>query len=170
MTIVDRLPGTADVVIRPLHDGQGDADAILALVDRCSPATLYRRFHGVARGPRAVELLLSGSGDDSFCAWRGDDCVGIGGLALGAGGDCGGEGPSGHLGVLIEDRWQRMGVGSALMAALVVRAREKGLPRLVADIQAENDFLRPLLGRIGPTSTSFGYGGLTVCIGLAAAA
>src|SRR3954447_14472566 len=106
MTDVDRLPTTAGIVIRQLAPPDADAKAIRAMVERCSPATLYRRFHGVARGARAVDLLVSASAGDGFAAWRGNDCSGVGGLALGAGGDCGGEGPSGHLGVLIEDGWQ----------------------------------------------------------------
>src|SRR4051794_31189917 len=102
MTTVDHATTISEIVIRPL-DPEGDAAALLAMVQRCSPATLYRRFHGVTRGARATQLLLSGSGNDSFAAWWGDECVGVGGLALGVCGDCGDgdgdgddDGPPGH--------------------------------------------------------------------------
>src|SRR4051794_8350850 len=156
--------GPVEIVVRRLVPG--DVDAVAAMIERCSPATLYRRFHGVTRPSRAAPLLMAGAGRDSFGAWIGDDCVAVGGLVPGRPDDC--NSPSGHIGVLVEDAWQRKGVGSALVAALVVRAREQGLAGIVADIQAESEFLRPMLGRIGPTATSFEYGGYTICVDLAA--
>jgi GNAT superfamily N-acetyltransferase len=153
-----------EIVISPLVPR--DVDAVAAMIGRCSPATLYRRFHGVTRPSRAAPLLMAGAGKDSFGAWYGDECVAVGGLVPGKADDC--NSPSGHIGVLVEDAWQRKGVGSALVAALVVRARQQGLAGIVADIQTESEFLRPMLGRIGPMSTSFGYGGYTICVNLAA--
>jgi GNAT superfamily N-acetyltransferase len=39
-----------------------------------------------------------------------------------------------ELGVLVEDAWQRRGLGAALVDALVRRARERGVVRLVASV------------------------------------
>ncbi len=68
--------------------------------------------------------------------------------------------------MLIEDAWQRRGAGSALVAAVVGRARELGLPGLVADVLADNYFVLPWLARTGAIRTTFAYSGYRVLVGL----
>ena len=84
-----------------------------------------------------------------------DGCIGLASLAVDGDG-------SAHIGVLVEDRWQRQGAGSALTGALVDRARDRQLPSLVADVLADDQFIVPLLARISPITTSFVYGGYRV--------
>ena len=139
-----------------------DAEAVLAMLGRCSPDTLYRRFHGVTDGHAHVARVLANiPGQDAYVAWSGGRCVGLASMAIDDDG-------STHIGVLVEDRWQRRGAGSALTATLVARARQLGVGSLVADVLADNRFIVPLLGRIGPITASFDSGGATVRLGLEA--
>ncbi|HSS10369.1 MAG TPA: GNAT family N-acetyltransferase, partial [Acidimicrobiales bacterium] len=139
---------------------RGDAEAVLAMLGRCSPATLYHRFHGVTDGlSHATQVLAGATGQDAYGAWSADSCVGLACLAVSSDG-------SADIGVLVEDGWKRRGVGSALVLALVGRARERQLTSLVADVLADDQYILPLLARIGPVATSLAYGGYTVRVGL----
>ena len=136
-----------------------DSEALLAMVGRCSAMTLYRRFHGVTDGVSyAQQVLADAAGHDSYAAWRGDRCVGLGDLHV--------RDDTAEIGVLAEDGWQRRGVGTALVVALARRARERRSPFLRADLLAENHFALRALARVGPTRTSLAYGGYTALIDL----
>jgi GNAT superfamily N-acetyltransferase len=137
-----------------------DGDQVLAMLSRCSSWTLYRRFHGVTDGMAyARQLLTAGRGQDSYGAWVGGRCVGL--ASLHAGDD-----NSAEIGVLVEDAWQRRGVGSALTAALVSRARERRLTGLRAEVLSDNHFVLPLLARIGPADSSVSWGSHSVRVRL----
>jgi GNAT superfamily N-acetyltransferase len=154
------LPGsTFSDRVRVASLEYSDSEALLAMLARCSPTTLYRRFHGVTDGVPYARQVLSGSADqDSFAAWIGDRCVGLGNLRLLDG--------STELGVLVEDAWQRRGIGSALLVALVRRARESRSPSLQADVLADNDFAPAVLARVGPTRISLAQGTYSVVVDL----
>ncbi len=53
--------------------------------------------------------------------------------------------------IVVVDEWQRRGVGSALIAALVQRARNEGIVRFEAPVLASNGAAIRLFERIGPT-------------------
>jgi GNAT superfamily N-acetyltransferase len=140
--------------------GPGDAQAVIAMLGRCSPATRYHRFHGVTDGRSHVTQLLAEIPDHgAYGAWIGGSCVGLASLAVDSR-------RSAQIGLLVEDRWQRCGAGSALMAALVARARHLRLRVLEADVLADDRFLLGLLARIGPITVAFGYGGYSVAVDL----
>jgi RimJ/RimL family protein N-acetyltransferase len=65
-----------------------------------------------------------------------------------------------EVAVGVGDRWMRIGLGTALMNALVRRAREAGVGRITAVIQAENTAAKRLLTKVaGPAvSRSAGWG------------
>ena len=135
------------------------AAALLAMVGRCSAMSLYRRFHGVTDGVAYTEQVLAGAArGDSYVAWRGDRCVGLGNLHV-----CD---DTAEIGVLVEDDWQRRGVGTALLIALVRRVRERGSHFLSADVLAENHFVLQGLASIGPMRTALAYGSYTVLVDL----
>jgi GNAT superfamily N-acetyltransferase len=139
---------------------RGDANALVATLGRCSATTRYHRFHGITDGvPHVTQMLVDTAGQDAVGAWCADKCVGFASLAVDGDG-------STHIGVLVEDEWQRQGVGSALMAALLHRARQRRLPSLIADVLAEDLFILPLLARIGPITTSSARGSHTVRLNL----
>jgi GNAT superfamily N-acetyltransferase len=138
----------------------GDGEAVMAMLGRCSSTTLYHRFHGVTDGVAHVtQVLTEIPGQDAFGAWCADRCVGLASLALDSDG-------STHIGVLVEDDWQRQRVGSALVAAVLHRARQRKVASLVADVLADDAFILPLLARIGPTTTSCDCGSFTVRLGV----
>jgi GNAT superfamily N-acetyltransferase len=132
--------------------------AVLAMVGRCSPEATYRRFHGVVDAVAQVTAQLAGDRHESFVATVAGRCVGLATLAT--------DGASAHIGVLVEDAYQRCGVGAALACAVVARARKLGVATLNADVLAESRGLLPALTRIGPACTSIERGGYRVEIAL----
>lgn len=137
-----------------------DLAAVLAMMERCSPRTLFHRFHGVSDGrPHMTALLQHPPGDEVLAAWDGSACVGLAMLGRDAAGTV-------HLGVLVEDAWQRHGVGARLVADLLRRARRNGVRRVHADVLGEDAFIVTALRRVGPLSVSIESGTLSVEIDL----
>jgi GNAT superfamily N-acetyltransferase len=138
----------------------GDGEAAIAMLGRCSGTTLRRRFHGVTDGVRYVTSLI-GSDNPAvgYGAWIDGQCVGIASLHLS-------ERASAEMAVLVEDAWQRRGIGTALVAALATGARQRGLATLIANIHAEDDFLVAALARLGRTRTTCTWGVCTTCVDL----
>jgi RimJ/RimL family protein N-acetyltransferase len=60
-----------------------------------------------------------------------------------------GELPTAEAAFVVADAWQHHGVGSALFTRLVVRARELGVERLVAETLAENRAMRAVFRHAG---------------------
>jgi RimJ/RimL family protein N-acetyltransferase len=60
----------------------------------------------------------------------------------------------------VGDRWMRIGLGTALLSALVLRAREEGITRITGLIHGENTGIKRLVERVaGPYETrSAGWG------------
>jgi GNAT superfamily N-acetyltransferase len=116
----------ADLVLR--QGRPGDADAVFALHDRCSMTTLFQRYHtGVGTVPRRwLHKLLVPPRGLSLLAVQGREVVGLGQLIATAGGE------SAEVSLLVEDSWQRNGLGTALMARLAVLARARGHRELTA--------------------------------------
>jgi GNAT superfamily N-acetyltransferase len=138
-----------------------DSGALIGLLARCSPTALYRRFHGVTNGLfYAQQIVAAAEGRDSYVAWIGKECVGLGNLHV--------RDDTADIGVLVEEDWQRRGVGTALLLALVRRVRERGSHSLRADVLEENRFVLPLLARLGPAETSMAAGSYTTLVDLVA--
>jgi GNAT superfamily N-acetyltransferase len=141
---------------------QDDFAPVLAMIDRCSTTTLYRRFHGFLDvAAFAAAQVAADAGRDAVLAWCGERCVGLASL-YDDGAGCA------DLGVLVEDAWQRRGVGTALVRALLRRATARGLTCLRVDLVGDNHVLLPALRRIGPLRTSAGSGGYRVHVDLVA--
>jgi GNAT superfamily N-acetyltransferase len=146
--------GRARPGVRIADVGPGDRAALEALFARCSPETVRLRFFGFQRvfpeeyadallagRPEEHDAVLAypaphhGDGADSLSSAVPYACgdahpVGLASLAAvpGAGP------PAAELGVLVCDGWQRQGVGSALVAALIARARERGVVAVSASV------------------------------------
>lgn len=146
------------VGIRP--GSPADTPAVTAMVSRCSPETLFHRFHGPARGTELTLAHLHQPGMAVYLAWTGPRCVAAGVLGFDDAG-------VGHLGVLVEDAWQRRGVGARLTRALVTHARDGGVARLHADVLVADSFLLPLLRRLGALTVSTSTGAHSVDVSLA---
>ena len=68
----------------------------------------------------------------------------------------------------VGDRWMRIGLGTALLRTLVLRAREAGVIRFIGLIHADNTAIRRLLEKVaGPYETrSAGHGAMEVAVDL----
>ena len=54
-----------------------------------------------------------------------------------------------EVAVVVQDDWQRQGVGTALVSTLLDAAEKRGFDRFVATIAADNSIIRRLLDRFG---------------------
>src|SRR5579862_2539845 len=130
-------PDPAVRTVRSIQSGQtvqtlqtvplrgADHGAVVAMLGRCSEPTLRRRFHGVIDDARYINRLIGSSSEVGYTAWIDGRCVGIASLHPS-------DQASAEMGVLVEDDWQRRGVGTALVAALATHARGRGLATLTA--------------------------------------
>jgi GNAT superfamily N-acetyltransferase len=134
----------------------GDRPALERMLARCTGQTRYRRFHGpVSVFPeRYLTEALSGSPlHFALVACRDDDVV-VDGTAAGgtvvALASCRAvdEGVA-ELGILVEDEWQRRGVGSDLLREIVAYAARTGLRALQAQVLADQPWIVGLLRRHG---------------------
>jgi GNAT superfamily N-acetyltransferase len=116
------------------------------MVSRCSEQTLARRFHSYVRGipePYLTEALTGSPGHFALIAQAGETDVVA--LASCVAADRG----SAEVGVLVEDSWQRLGVGARLLGLLIAHADQNGLPRLRAWVIADQAWVLPVLGGYG---------------------
>jgi GNAT superfamily N-acetyltransferase len=144
-----RRVGSEVVVLGPTA---ADLEAVLAMLARCSGATRFHRFHGVTDGVAYyVTLFQDRPVDHTLLAWHGSSCVGVANLGVGATGDI-------DLAVLVEDAWQRRGIGSRLTASLLDSARARGVPAVHADVLGDDPFIVEGLRRIGPLTVSIEFG------------
>ena len=123
--------GRAAVAIR--QAGPEDLPALGDFFARLSAHTRYLRFFGPVRPGAALLRTLAGCPDnvDALVAVRGGVIVGHA-MAVDR------AGPSGtrvtDIGMVVSDAWQRRGVGSALMRALVTGAQARGVTTLEMDV------------------------------------
>jgi GNAT superfamily N-acetyltransferase len=144
------VTGTADVAIRA--PTTADGPAIEAMFARCSIESRYARFLAPLATIPATHLARVLTPSPCREAWvgvaRGDpETV----LALGSWERSGTEA---ELALLVEDSWQRRGIGSKLLSTLAERARNAGACRLRASVLTESRHVfRMLRAVLGPTHT-----------------
>lgn len=113
-----------------------DEHGLQELFARCSLETVRLRFFGPRTAFPAGYLrdVLAGDPERHDAVVARDSATGaiVGLASLGAGSAAGADVP--ELGVLVADAWQRHGIGTALADLLVVRARERGVQRLLASV------------------------------------
>jgi GNAT superfamily N-acetyltransferase len=149
----------------------GDRPALERMLARCTGQTRYRRFHGpVTVFPeRYLTEALSGSPVHfALVACPDEDAEGDGTVVDGTVVDgtvvdgtvvalasCRAvdEGVA-ELGILVEDEWQRRGVGDHLLGEIVAYAASTGLRALRAQVLAEQPWIVGLLRRHGTCTTS----------------
>lgn len=167
------LPDTERVVRVRRAEGS-DREALARMFDRCAPSTRYRRFHGPVKAIPARYLADALSGTPFHCALvaclaplgGAADQMAAGRMAAGrmAADQMAASGPEvragtivalascrltgegvAELGVLVEDAWQRHGLGTRLLGDLVAHARSIGLRALEAQLLAEQSWIAGLL-------------------------
>lgn len=134
-----RLPRRQDVLTLPQGNaitvrraGPHDIDAVKAMHERCSPRTLSLRYHGpVGDADRYLKHLLSPRfGRTLAVETASGRLVGLGHLLW--------DGDETEVALLVEDAWQRRGIGSELLGRLVTMAVEAGCDSVYAVTQSSN--------------------------------
>jgi GNAT superfamily N-acetyltransferase len=152
------LLSVAEVTI--LRPAVPDTEALLAMLGRCSRVSLLHRFHGFTDGVAYFTALLRDRPDDqTLLAWSGSTCVGVATIGVDATGLL-------DLGVLVEDAWQRRGIGTRLMRSSLDNARAKGAATVRADVLADDAFILQALRRISPLAVSVAHGSFSIDIDL----
>lgn len=110
----------------------GDIEAALAMHGRCSDRTLGRRYHGpVGDADRYLRHLLSPRfGRTLAVETASRRLVALGHLLW--------DGDETEVALLVEDAWQRRGIGGELLRRLVAMAAEAGCESVYAVTQASN--------------------------------
>ncbi|MFF5982484.1 GNAT family N-acetyltransferase [Streptomyces olindensis] len=109
-----------------------DLQAARAMHERCSPRTLKLRYHGpVGDADRYLNHLLSPRFGRTLAVQTASGrLVGLGHLLW--------DGDETEVALLVEDGWQRRGIGAELLRRLVAMAREAGCTSVYAVTQASN--------------------------------
>jgi GNAT superfamily N-acetyltransferase len=105
-----------------------DADSVAQMHARCSLHTLFARYHaGVRSVPkRWLSRLLNPPRGNTVLAICGYDVIGMAQLIST------GNPSTAEVSLLIEDAWQRKGIGTALLSRAACAARAQGVTSLVA--------------------------------------
>ncbi|MFI5793858.1 GNAT family N-acetyltransferase [Streptomyces sp. NPDC051677] len=124
------LPEGNDITVR--RADTGDVQAAKAMHERCSARTLKTRYHGpVGDADRYLNHLLSPRfGQTLAVQTPSGRVVGLGHLLW--------DGDETEVALLVEDEWQRRGIGSELLGRLVAMAVEAGCESVYAVTQASN--------------------------------
>ncbi|MFD8012430.1 GNAT family N-acetyltransferase [Streptomyces sp. NPDC058955] len=134
-----RVPRSQDVLTLPEGNeitvrraDQRDLSAARAMHDRCSARTLSLRYHGpVGDADRYLDHLLSPRFGRTLAVQTASGrLVALGHLLW--------DGDETEVALLVEDDWQRRGIGSELLGRLVAMAEEAGCDSVYAVTQASN--------------------------------
>lgn len=138
-----------------------DQAAVLRMHDRCSAQSLSRRYHApVPRlSPRVAQHLLAPPDGTSVVAAVADELVGMSVLA-----PLPNRAGSAEVGLLVEDAWQRRGVGSRMLRECARIAGEEGFAQLVAHAQPDNPALVSTFGRAGMVARMHREDGLLLVV------
>ncbi|WP_372500364.1 GNAT family N-acetyltransferase [Streptomyces panaciradicis] len=124
------LPEGNEITVR--RAGPGDLEAAREMHERCSSRTLSMRYHGpVGDADRYLNHLLSPRFGRTLAVQTASGrVVGLGHLLW--------DGDETEVALLVEDKWQRRGIGAELLERLVAMAAEAGCESVYAVTQASN--------------------------------
>jgi GNAT superfamily N-acetyltransferase len=160
------VAGVSASAVSVRQAGPADRDDLARMFERCTLETRLRRFHGPVKAipARYLTEALSGSPFHHALVACPQPTVG-----RPAGGPPGGPPPgaivalascrlvdegAAELGLLIEDAWQRRGLGTRLLRDLVTHASAAGLRVLRAQLLAEQAWIAGLLRPYGACHVS----------------
>ncbi|MGK5678478.1 GNAT family N-acetyltransferase [Actinoplanes sp. URMC 104] len=135
------LPDGAELVVRAAT--MDDLEGVRGLHARSSAATLQRRYlaGGVPGDARLARLLEPAAAGRTLLALAGDRVVAMATLLA--------EGDLGEIAMLVEDDWQRRGIGTALLRRVLALAEQSGFAALTAHTAADNVAMLRTLRRLG---------------------
>ncbi|MBB2942430.1 GNAT superfamily N-acetyltransferase [Actinoplanes lutulentus] len=138
------LSDGAELVVRPAT--KDDLAAVRELHESCSQATLRRRYlSGSVPGDNRLRQLLEPAGGVTLvAATPAGAVIAMANLVT--------EGDLGEVALLVEDGWQRRGLGTALLRRLYGYAERSGFAAVVAHTGADNVAMLRTLRRLGAGS------------------
>lgn len=154
------LPQGGEITVR--RADVRDLDAARAMHARCSPATLARRYHGPVHDADSYlrHLLSPRFGRTLAAETASGRLVALGHLLW--------DGDETEVALLVEDGWQRRGVGAGLLRRLVEMAGEARCAQVYAVTQASNTGMAALMRGLGlPLEHQVEEGTLVITAGLA---
>ena len=148
---METLPVALGIGLTVRPAGPADGERLGAFLDRCSPTTLYRRFHGPGEQPARREMARAAAPTADYRSWLalspGGDVRGVATLASGRDGTV-------EAAFMVEDAWARRGVGRVLWAALAEDACRSRLATIRANVQADNERAVRFLLAVAPGARS----------------
>jgi RimJ/RimL family protein N-acetyltransferase len=156
------LRNGAAVHLRPIRPD--DAPRLLEFCGRLSPQTVYQRFFTVRRPrPEDAATLSEVDGHDGMAIVAEhelgprSELVGVARYALGP------EDQTPDLGLVVEDAWQGLGLGSVLLSEILRAGEAHGFSTYHAEILADNARMRGLLASsVDILDRSMDHGVITV--------
>jgi GNAT superfamily N-acetyltransferase len=157
------LPEGSELVLRLANSA--DFDDVVDMHRRCSAESLYRRYLAASRPTPAalVRLVEPKRGATLIAVTPGGAVIGTASLI--------GEGEIAEAAVLVQDDWQRKGIGTALLRRLLAMARPAEFNAVLLHTHADNAAMLRTLRRISDAAEpSFDREGplVTVTLGLGA--
>jgi len=153
------LPDGAEVVLRPATPD--DLAALMAMNERSSPTTRGQRYVKVPEPAQLARLLDPTRVRTLLATVPGitsvDTVVAMANLVM--------EGSLAELAVVVEDGWQRKGIGTALVRRALARAERLGCAAVLAHTGVDNPGMERTLRRLGhalPTQRDGAVASVTV--------
>ncbi|HKE82224.1 MAG TPA: GNAT family N-acetyltransferase [Vicinamibacterales bacterium] len=147
------LPSRGALRIRPLR--QRDVGVIGEFYRRLSPRTRYLRFLSpMPDPPDALARLITSVDDDRRLALIAESDIADGAEVVALGECAGLDDHTAEVGFVVQDEWQRQGIGTALAMRTLGAAEARGFDRFVAEMLVYNVGVRRLLDRVGVVVSS----------------
>ena len=138
------------VTTRPIRPD--DRSRFCRMWPRLSRDTVYRRFHAPVRmlSSAVVDRLVTVDHDarEAVVGVVGGEVVGVARYDRSPA-----DPDSAEIAILVEDAWQGMGLGRQLLLELTELAARRGVRRLTATVQPDNDRVIGLIRHLLPGST-----------------
>jgi RimJ/RimL family protein N-acetyltransferase len=152
------LPGGDEVTVRLA--GEEDLDELVAMHERCSTLSRDQRYPlAPPDSVRAQVTQLLATGYALVAIAETGRIVAMGNLLW--------DGPEAEVGLLVEDAWQRRGLGTALLRRAVRLATAAGIAVLRAHTHGDNSAMIHTLRRLGRPMRHEADGALvTLCVDL----
>ena len=133
--VVNGCPPFPELTVRPIE--ADDAERLRRAFGRLSPETIYRRFFSPLRALPEPTLRRLAEVDhherEALVALDGDEIVAVARWdRVAPGGD------EAEVAIVVDDAWQRRGLGRALSRVLVAEAARRQITTITATILADN--------------------------------
>jgi len=132
-----------------------DRRALEDMFGRCSREAIWRRFHGHRRSFPDAHLTDAVSGRSGHFALiaevPGPSIVALASCVAMADG-------AADIAVLVQDSYQRQGIGSTMLRMMIAHADHRGIGTLQATVLAEQEWILRLLSAYGTCSSTVSMG------------